>query len=400
MVKRIAQIMSLTLLLQCYAFSVTSHAAEPELQLTPEAKAAILMDMDTGTILYEKESDKQLAPASITKVMTMILIMEAIDSGKLTWDEKVRTSERAASMGGSQIFLEIGEEMTVEDMMKGIAIASGNDATVAMAEHIAGSEENFVKMMNEKAGQLGMKNTNFANTNGLPSPNHYSSAKDVALMSRELLKHEEITKFTSIYEDYLRKDSAKPFWLVNTNRLVKFYDGVDGLKTGFTQESKYCLTATAKRGNLRVIAVVMGTPTPKERNQNITSMLNYAFSQYESHPIYEKGDFLRQVKIDKGEESTLQMVVPHQISVLAKKGESVDLYRPSIHHVEGLNAPIKKGDVIGHVTITKNGETVAEIDIPAQEDLEKASFWTIFKRTTKTLFGFSSKTDKDVDHSI
>lgn len=395
MVKKISSLLSIVLFLQiCSYVGSSAYAAEADLVLTPEAKAAILMDMDTGTVLYEKESDAQLPPASITKVMTMLLIMEAIQEGKLKWDDKVKVSEKAASMGGSQIFLEVGEEMTVQDMMKGIAIASGNDATVAMAEHIAGSEEQFVKMMNEKAQQLGMKNTHFSNTNGLPTANHYSSAKDVALMSRELVKHQEILKFTSIYEDYLRKDSEKPFWLVNTNRLVKFYEGVDGLKTGYTQESKYCLTVTAKRGNLRVIAVVMGAPTPKDRNKNITNMLNYAFSQFDSHLLYEKGDVLQTVRVDKGEQSLMQMVVPYQISVLTKKGESVDLYQPSIHAIEDLRAPIQKGDVIGQVRIQKDGQVISEVDIYATEDMPKASLWTIFKRTTKGLFGYSSESDK------
>lgn len=395
MVKKISSILSITLLIQMFHFvGINVWAAEAIPILTPDSKAAILMDVDTGTILYEKESDAQLPPASITKIMTMLLIMEGIESGSLKWEDKVKVSERAASMGGSQIFLEVGEEMTVQDMMKGIAIASGNDATVAMAEHIAGSEEKFVQMMNDKARQLGMKNTQFSNTNGLPAPKHYSSAKDIAIMSRELVKHEDVLKFTSIYEDYLRKDSDSPFWLVNTNRLVKFYDGVDGLKTGFTQESKYCLSVTAKRGNLRVIAVVMGAPTPKDRNKNITNMLNYAFSQYDSHPLFEKGDVLQTARVDKGEQSTVDLVAPRQISVLTKKGESLDLYQTTVHSLTDLRAPLQKGDVIGHVRIEKDGKVISETEILATEDLSKASLWTIFKRTSQALFGYSGNSDK------
>lgn len=203
-------------------------------ELVHEAKSAILIERDTGKVLYNKNSDEKLAPASMTKIMTMLLIMEAIDQGKLKMTDKVRTSDYAASMGGSQIFLEPGEEMTVKEMLKGIAIASGNDASVAMAEHIAGSEEQFVEQMNKKAKELGLTSTVFQNPTGLPEKDHYSTAHDMAKMAKELLKYEQITKFTGVYEDYLRQNTDKKFWLVNTNRLIKFYPGVDGLKTGFT----------------------------------------------------------------------------------------------------------------------------------------------------------------------
>lgn len=229
--------------------------------LAPQARAAVVMDFATGKVLYEKDAHEKLPMASITKIMTMLLTMEAIDSGRLKYTDKIRTSEYASSMGGSQIFLEPGETMTVNDLLKGIAIASANDACVAIAEHLSGSESAFVEQMNERARQLGMDDTHFVNCNGLPAPNHYCSAHDIALMSRELLKHPDITRYTSVYSDYLRKDTDHPLWLVNTNKLVRFYDGVDGLKTGFTAEAKYCLSATAKRPDgFRVIAVVMGEP--------------------------------------------------------------------------------------------------------------------------------------------
>ncbi len=220
--------------------------AEKPVDLAPNAASAVLIDVDTGTVIFDKNKDAKLPPASITKIMTMLLIMEALDQGKIKMDEKVRTSEYAASMGGSQIFLEPGEEMTVQDMLKGIAMASGNDASVAMAEKIGGSEEAFVQMMNARAKELGMNNTHFVNPNGLPADNHYSSAYDIALMSQELLKHEEITQFTGQYQDYLRKETPKPFWLVNTNKLVRFYSGADGLKTGYTSEAKFCLSLRPK----------------------------------------------------------------------------------------------------------------------------------------------------------
>lgn len=364
-------------------------AEELKVDVAPQAKSAILLDMDTGTALYEKNSTQRLAPASITKIMTMLLVMEAIHSEKLKWDDLVVTSERAASMGGSQIFLEVGEEMSVDDLMKGVAIASGNDATVALAEHISGTEEAFVHRMNERAKELGMQDTNFVNTNGLPADNHYTSAKDIALMSRELMKHEEITRFTSIYEDYLRQDSDNPFWLVNTNRLVKFYEGMDGLKTGYTQEAKYCLAATAQRGDMRVIAVVMGTPKPKVRNAHITAMMNYAFSQYDTHPIYKAGEVLGTVKIDKGSKTMADLIAPYQISVLTKKGESVDQYQPSLQTPDHIMAPVQMGDVLGKVDIQREGQTEVEVELVATEDIPRATLWQLLKRTTLSLFGVS-----------
>ncbi|MCX8047381.1 MAG: D-alanyl-D-alanine carboxypeptidase, partial [Anoxybacillus gonensis] len=285
--KRFFYVLAITLLF----FPIVSvHAEQPKVELATEARSAILIERDTGAVLYEKNAHEPLPPASMTKIMTMLLIMEAIDQGKLKLDERVRASEYAASMGGSQIFLEPGEEMTVDDLLKGVAIGSGNDASVALAERIAGSEEAFVHLMNEKARQLGLKHTAFENTTGLPAKNHYSTAYDMAVMAKELLKYDLITKYTGTYEDYLRENTNKKFWLVNTNRLVKFYPGVDGLKTGYTSEAKYCLTATAKKGNMRVIAVVFGAPTPKARNAQITKMLDYAFSHYETKPLYKKDE--------------------------------------------------------------------------------------------------------------
>lgn len=385
--RKVVKILCVALLVPFVLRPFSAAAEEQMVDLAPEARAAILMDMDTGTVLFEKNSDQRLPPASITKIMTMLLVMEAIDEGKISWTDKVRTSERAASMGGSQIFLEVGEEMTVEELMKGVAIASGNDATVALAEYVAGTEDNFVRMMNEKAQELGLENTSFVNTNGLPAPDHYSSARDIAIMSRELIKHEKILDYTSIYEDYLRKDTDRPFWLVNTNRLVKHYEGVDGLKTGYTHESLYCLSATAKRENMRVIAVVMGAPKPKMRNQYISNMLNYAFNQFETHPVFQQGDVLEKVKVDKGEQSQIEMVAPHQISVLTKKSEDLSQYQTTIEPIEGLQAPVKAGDVIGYVRITNEGRTEVEVEIVALEDIPKASFLKLFTRTSRYLFG-------------
>lgn len=358
----------------------------PQVDMAPNSMSAVVIDADTGTILYDKNKDAKLPPASITKIMTMLLIMEAIDQGKLKMDEKVRTSEYAASMGGSQIFLEPGEEMSVQDMLKGIAMASGNDASVAMAEKLAGSEEAFVQMMNKRAQELGLQNTHFSNTNGLPAENHYSSAYDIALMSKELLKHEEITKFTGLYQDYLRKDSPKPFWLVNTNKLVRFYTGADGLKTGYTSEAKFCLSATAKRDNFRVIAVVMGEPNTKTRNAEVTKLFDYAFSQYTTLPIYKTGDSMGEMRVAKGETEVVPLTAKHSYSVLLKKGDAAEGIRHEIVLDKNIKAPIQAGQPIGKLIVYKGEAVISEFPLEAPENVKKAGWWTLTKRTAKHLF--------------
>jgi len=382
MQKKVAFLLALML---CLSPAVSLAEENAQVNLAANAKSAILLDVDTGTVIYEKNAHEKLPPASITKVMTMLLIMEALERGEIKLSDKVRTSEYAASMGGSQIFLEPGEMMTVEDMLKGIAIASGNDASVAMAEHLAGTEEAFIKKMNERAKELGLKNTNFVNTNGLPAENHFSSAHDIAVMSRELLKHEEITKFTSIYQDYLRKDSNRPFWLVNTNKLVRFYPGADGLKTGYTAEAKYCLSATAKKDNMRVVAVVMGEPNSKTRNSEITQMFDYAFATYHSHPLVKKGDVITKIEINKGSLPEVNLTAQHHFGILTKKGESIDDYEKEIVINPVVDAPIKQGDILGHMFVKKNGKEVARLDLVAEKTVGKANWWELMKRSTKRM---------------
>ncbi|WP_285890803.1 D-alanyl-D-alanine carboxypeptidase family protein [Mesobacillus maritimus] len=372
-------------------FAPTAFANENGggVQLADDSLSAVLIERDTGKVLYDKNSKEQLPPASMTKIMTMLLIMEALDEGRLKWDEKIRTSEYAASMGGSQIFLEPGEEMTVEEMLRGIAIGSANDASVAMAERLAGSEEEFVKLMNEKVKELGLKDTAFKNSTGLPTDNHYSTAHDMAVMAKELLKYETITKFTGKYEDYLREGSDKKFWLVNTNRLVRFYPGVDGLKTGFTSEAKYCLTATAEKEGMRVIAVVFGAPTSKSRNAQVSKMLDYAFSQYESHPMYEKGRVLGKAGISKGSEKNVEAVTSERISLLTKKGEDIKKIEEKISIKKDLKAPIEKGDQVGTLKLIQDGKTLVETKLVASEAVKKASWWQLYKRS----FGMFTRTE-------
>lgn len=356
-----------------------------EVELAPNAKSAVLMDVDTGTTLYEKNSHEPLPPASITKIMTMLLLMEAIDAGKTSPNDHVQVSDYAASMGGSQIYLEAGEQMTVRDLLKGIAIASANDASVAIAEHIAGTEEGFVQQMNERAKELGMKDTLFVNSNGLPAPQQKSSAHDIAIMSRELLKHEGITEYTKIYQDYLRQDSDDPFWLVNTNKLVRFYDGVDGLKTGYTSEAKFCLAATAKRNDFRVIAVAMGEPNSKTRNSEISRMLDYAFGHYTNHVIVRSGETLGKVHIDKGTIPSLTVRAPQQMSILAEKGSKREDYEREIVWKKPLKAPVQAGVEIGEVRIKEGDNVIATFPLTATQEIPKVTWWQMTKRALKQM---------------
>jgi D-alanyl-D-alanine carboxypeptidase (penicillin-binding protein 5/6) len=358
--------------------------------IVSNVKSAILIERDTGKVLYEKNSMEELPPASMTKIMTMLLIMEAIDQGKLTWDENIRASEYAASMGGSQIFLEAGEEMTTKEMMRGIAIGSGNDASVAMAERIAGSEEAFVDMMNKKVTELGLKHTFFKNTTGLPIAGHFSSASDMALIAKELLKYEDITKFTGMYEAYLREKTDKKFWLVNTNKLVRFYPGVDGLKTGFTAEAKYCLTATAEKDGMRVIAVVFGSPTSKDRNAQVTKMLNFAFNQYQTHSLFKRNEAIGQAKISKGQEKSVEAVTSEPMSLLTKKGEKIEDVKQKVNLQKNLNAPINKGDKVGTIKLIKDGKVILESPLVANKEVKEAGWWTLYKRS----FGMFTKAGK------
>ncbi|SET88569.1 D-alanyl-D-alanine carboxypeptidase (penicillin-binding protein 5/6) [Salinibacillus kushneri] len=371
-----------TMVLPVYA----KETEQADVDLAENSKSAILLEKDTGEILYEKNTDERLPPASMTKVMTMILIMEALESGQIKLKDKVRISEHAASMGGSQIFLEEGEEMTVDNLLKGVAVASGNDASVALAERIAGSEKAFVKQMNKKVKELGLNDTQFKNTTGLPAKGHYSTAHDMAMMAKELLKHEKITEYTSIYDDYLRKGTEDEFWLVNTNKLVKFYKGVDGLKTGYTSEAKYCLTATAKRDNMRVIAVAMGADSTKKRNQDITTMLDYAFQQYDTKPVYDRFDQVDEMKMFKANQEKIKVVTGDKVSILTKKGEEVDDLKQVIEYRENLSVPMKKGEEIGTLKLVNKGKVLSETPLIVNQDIKEAGVWTLLKRSMKKFY--------------
>lgn len=352
--------------------------------LAPNAKSAIMIEASTGEILFNKNENEKMAPASMTKMMSMLIIMEEIDKGNLKWDEEVIASRNASSMGGSQIFLETGEKMTVTELLKGIAIASGNDATVAMAERIAGTEEAFVRRMNDKAKELGLKNTNFVTSTGLDADNHYSSAYDMSLIAKELVKYEKILEFTGTYEDYLRANTSSPFWLVNTNRLVRFYSGVDGLKTGFTSNAGYCLTATAKRDDMRLITVVMGEENTEKRSADTTKMLDYGFNIYMVRNIIDEETMIDNVKVELGKELTVDIVSKETITILNKKSDSIRniTYEADIKKIV---APVKKGDEIGTINIIEDGKVISKVVATVKNDVNKANFLTIYLRNLKEL---------------
>jgi len=368
-----------------FSLSIINVFAEED--VVPNAKSAILIEAGTGKILYEKNKDEKYAPASMTKMMSLLLIMENIDNRNLRMDEKIRVSKYASSMGGSQIFLEENEEMTVEDLLKGITIGSANDATVALAERIGGSEEAFVEMMNKKASDLGLKNTSFKNTTGLDEANHYSTANDMSIIAKELVKHKKILEFSSIYETYLRTDTEDKFWLVNTNKLVRFYPGVDGLKTGYTEEAGYCLTATINKDNMRLIAVVMGEPTSNIRNSEMSTLLDYGYNLWQKEVYVTPEEIIDTVPIEKGIDENVNIVVIDEVSTVNKKGHKMGEITYELD-VKNIKAPIKRGEVVGKLSIKEDGKTISNVDVTVEKTVDKAGIITMYLRYLKDIIGF------------
>lgn len=330
-------------------------------------KAALLMDSATGTVLYENNSHEKMPMASVTKIMTMLIAMENIDSGKMSYDDTVTGSAYAKSMGGSTIFLDEGEQLSVNDILKGIAVASGNDAAVAMAEHIAGSAPAFVEMMNKRAAELGMKDTHFVNCNGLDADGHYSSAYDIALMSLELLKHPGIHKFTTIWLDSLRDGK---FTLSNTNKLVRFYDGCTGLKTGSTSKAGFCISATAKRNNMHLIAVIMAAPTSKQRQADASALLNYGFSTYSVTDAVTKSEKIKDVSVNKGTAAKCPVVCADNVSTLSKKGEKVEI-KKIVKLKKNVTAPVSKGEKAGELICMNGKKEVGRTELLYDGDVKK-----------------------------
>ena len=355
------------------------------MELATNASSVIVMEPTTGEIIYERNSHERRHPASMTKIMTMLLVMEAIEKDIIKWDDIVTVSSNASGMGGSQILLETGEQMSVYDMFKGLAVASGNDAAVALAEKIAGTEEMFVKMMNDRAKELGLQDTNFKNCHGLDDANHYSSAYDMAITAKELVKHEKIFEFTSIYEDYLRKGTDRSFWLVNTNKLVRFYKGVDGLKTGYTSEAGFCITATANINDMRIITVVMGEPDSETRNKDVSSVFDYVYAQYGLQKIVDTETILDEVSIEKGKVESVGIVAKEEATDLYNKNDTKGEFTYDIE-VDNLKAPLSKGDVVGKLTLKENNNVIRTIDLTVKEDVKKANIFELYLRYLSQIF--------------
>ncbi len=355
------------------------------MELATSASSVIVMEPTTGEIIYERNSHERRHPASMTKIMTMLLVMEAIEKDIIKWDDMVTVSSNASGMGGSQILLETGEQMSVYDMFKGLAVASGNDAAVALAEKIAGTEEMFVKMMNDRAKELGLQDTNFKNCHGLDDANHYSSAYDMAIMAKELVKHEKIFEFTSIYEDYLRKDTDRSFWLVNTNKLVRFYPGVDGLKTGYTSEAGFCITATANINDMRIITIVMGEPDSDTRNKDVSSVFDYVYAQYGLQKIVDTETVLEEVSVEKGKVESIGIVAKEEVTDLYNKNDGTGEFTYDVE-VDNLKAPLSKGDVVGKLTLKENNNVIRTIDLTINENVEKANIFELYLRYLKQIF--------------
>ncbi|GAB6139161.1 D-alanyl-D-alanine carboxypeptidase family protein [Halanaerobaculum tunisiense] len=339
-----------------------------------ESKSAVLMDAQTGEVLYSKDSHQKLRPASITKIMTMLLTMESLEEGRVKLTDKVTTSEHAAQMGGSQIWLEPGEEMTVQEMIKAVAIVSANDACVALAEYLYGTEEDFVAAMNDKAQELGMEKSYFYNTNGLPTNDsetegNYTTAHDVALMSQALIEHSQVLEYTSIWTDHLREGDS---FLRNTNDLVRFYDGADGLKTGYTTEAGFCLSATAQRKGMRFIAVVMKAPNSKVRFAEAKKLLSYAFNIHRSISVVQSGEDIGEVRVFKGQQKQVTATAKEDLNVVVTKGEEDNITQQTKLDKEVV-APIKSGAKVGEIVVTKEEQVLGRVDLVAKKEVKKAN---------------------------
>ena len=377
-VKIFSLVLCLTVLCGCIGISASEASAgviDTDAALDINCRSAILMDASTGRVLYEQNADEPLPPASVTKIMTLLIVMEAIDAGALKLDDQVSVSQNAASMGGSQVFLEEGETMSVEDMLKSVIISSANDAAVALAEKVAGSEEAFVQKMNARAAELGMKNTCFENTNGLDDTvtRHLTSARDIAIMSRELIKHEKILEYSSIWMDTIGNGA---FGLTNTNRLVRFYNGATGLKTGSTAKAKFCVSATAKRDNMHLICVVMGAETRDERNAIASKLLDYGFANYSLFTA--KGQKLDEIKVTGGKEDSCGISYEDFNAVVAKGEENKIIAETMLE--ESIAAPVKIGDAVGKIVYKNGNIIVGETKITATENIEKIKFSQLYGR--------------------
>lgn len=363
-------------------FSVLAEESD----IIPGSVSGILIEANSGKIIYEKNKDKQVSVASMTKMVAQIIILEHIENGSIKWDDVVTVSKNAEEMGGSQIYIQQGEKITIEDLMKGISMASGNDATVQMAEVIGGSEEKFVKMMNDKVKELGLKNTHFKNCTGLDEEGHYSSAYDMAIIARDLVaNHPEILRFSSMYEDYLRENTENKFWLVNTNKLVRFYDGADGLKTGHTDAAKYCLAATAKRNGVRLIGVVLGVESAQARNVEAMNLLDYGFNNTKVNFLKEKGSIIKEIKLDKASIPNINIVLKDDLKVVEIADGLKHKYNFDVK-LNDINLPVKVGDIVGKINVLENGKSVSSFNLTVEKNVYKLSYIDLLLNSLLNVF--------------
>ena len=360
---------------------------ENQFQLNLSAPSAILMEYSTGKILYQKNADSKMYPASMTKMMAIYLFLESIQKGEHSINDIVTVSTLASTMGGSQIFLKENEKMSFEDLFKAVTIASANDAVVALAEYTYGSLENFIKEMNSRSKDFGMNNTNFVNVTGFHDPNHYTTSLDMAILAQKLLKDykDTLLKYTSIYDTYLRQDTSSPFWLVNTNRMIKYYEGMDGLKTGYTSDSGFNLTSTALRNNLRLISVVMGAETSKLRNQDTSTLLDYGFNTYKSITLYKKGEELTKIDFNNAKTSQDAIISKEDINIVTKKNTTIDDLKITIN-ITDIDASKTIDDQIGTLQVKdKNDNLLATYSLFPKNNIEKLSFWDLLLRYMRQL---------------
>ena len=353
-----------------------------ELNLAKNSETAILIEASTKKVLFEKEAYKAMAPASMTKMMTMLLTMEALESGKISLDDEVLVSKRAQDMGGTQIYIEAGSNVKVEDLIKGIGIASANDASVAMAEKLGGTVENFVDMMNKKCKELGCVNTNFKNPHGLDEEGHYSSAFDMALIASELVKYDYALKISSTYDENINV-SGQNHWLVNTNKLIKFYKGIDGLKTGYTDKAGYCLTATMSRNNMRLISVVMKSNTKDNRSSDTIGMMEYGYSMYGSETIFEKEKYTGIITINNSEKREYNYYLDKDVKIIIDKNRKDVIYTTEVK-LNNVKAPLKKGAIVGNLVLDFDGKKYI-YNLKINEEVKKANYFKIFKNNLKDL---------------
>ena len=372
-------------LILCFSFLFIPFSTLA-MEVVPRGKSAVLIDYNSGKVLYDKKMNEKVSVASLTKMMGLVLIFEKIDNGSIKVNEKLTVSRTAMDMGGTQLWLEEGEKISVNDLLKGITMASANDAMVLMAERVSGSESQFVKEMNKKAKSMGLKNTHFINCTGFDEEGHYSSAYDMALIAKELLKHDKILSYTGKYEDYIRENTKDKSWIVNTNKLVKFYPGVDGLKTGYTDDAGSTICVTSLKSNLRLIAVLLGYDNTKERNKEATDLLDYGYTRYKNNVLLRRGKVMKKVKVPKSLNEKINLVLKDDVKVLSKKGEKLKKYSYKID-TNSINLPVKRRTVIGTLNLIYDGKVISKTPLIADRDINEASFLKEYLKVLSDFLG-------------